>query len=201
MGSRPGHANWDESYVDGASPPWEIGGAQPALAALVDRISIEGLVLDAGCGTGELAILVAEKGHRVFGLDCSVRAIAIARARASGRALDIEFQVGDAEHLEGLEIRPRTVFDSGLLHNLDAEGRRAYVAGLTAICDAGAVVYILAVASDAGAGWDLTRETLSHLFSASHWVERNIEAVEVLAMVDGDDLRLSSFLLTATRAP
>lgn len=200
MGSRPGHGNWDEKYADDVPPPWEIGKVQPALAALVDRISIEAPVLDAGCGTGELAILLAEKGHQVFGVDCSARAIATACAKAADKALDIEFQVGDAEHLEGLGVRPRTVFDSGLLHNLDEEGRRAYVAGLTAICDAGAVVYILAVVHEAGPGWDLTREGLNQLFLAPHWVETTIEAADVLAKVDGDELHLPSFLVTAMRA-
>ncbi|MGH3448757.1 MAG: class I SAM-dependent methyltransferase [Nocardioidaceae bacterium] len=130
MGSRPGHGNWDEVYADDVPPPWEIGTAQPALAALVDHLAIEEPVLDVGCGTGELAILVAEKGHRVVGIDCSERAITSARAKAANRAPDIEFQVADAEHLQRLDVRPRTVLDSGLLHNLDDPGRRGYVAGL-----------------------------------------------------------------------
>lgn len=158
-------------------------------------------MLDAGCGTGDLAILVAEHGHRVLGLDCSARAIAAARAKSSGRGLDVEFRVGDAERLERLDVRPRTVFDSGLLHNLDEPGRRAYLAGLTSICDPGAVLYILAIAAEAGPGWDLTRAGLSRLFSAPSWVEVDIEAAEVLARVDGEALRLPSFLMSARRAP
>ncbi|MGH3504859.1 MAG: class I SAM-dependent methyltransferase, partial [Nocardioidaceae bacterium] len=151
-------------------------------------------------GTGELAILVAEKGHRVVGIDCSERAITSARAKAANRAPDIEFQVADAEHLQRLDVRPRTVLDSGLLHNLDDPGRRGYVAGLERICDAGAVVCVLAVSAEAGAGWDLTRDGLDRLFPASAWGETNIETAEVLADVDGDEIRLPSFLLTARRA-
>ena len=200
MGARPGHGNWDEQYAGDAAPPWEIGSAQPALASLADRVPIESPVLDAGCGTGELAILLAAKGHHVVGIDISARAIAGARAKAVEASLDIAFQVHDAEHLEVLEIRPRTVFDSGLLHNLDTHGRATYVAGLTAICNPGAIVYVLAVSSAAGSGWDLTPQDLRRLFSAPQWVETSITTADVLAVVDGVDLHLPSSLLTAKRA-
>jgi SAM-dependent methyltransferase len=200
MGSRQGHDNWDEQYAVDVPPPWEIGGPQPALAALVGRISLEGPVLDAGCGTGELAILIAERGHQVVGLDCSRRAIDTARTKAADSALDIEFLVGDAERLEDLPVRPRTVFDSGLLHNLDEGGRRAYLRGLTAICAPGAVVHILAVADEAGPGWDLTPKALNQLFPAPHWVDTTVDTADVLANVDGEELHLPAFLLSTRRA-
>ncbi|REK87923.1 class I SAM-dependent methyltransferase [Streptomyces inhibens] len=51
-------------------------------------------VLDLGCGTGSLARLAAEQGHRLTGLDRSPRMIARARAKLAGR--DATFLVGDA---------------------------------------------------------------------------------------------------------
>ncbi|UZJ32064.1 methyltransferase domain-containing protein [Streptomyces endophytica] len=51
-------------------------------------------VLDLGCGTGSLALLAAEQGHRVLGVDRSPRMIERARAKLAGR--DAAFLVGDA---------------------------------------------------------------------------------------------------------
>ncbi|MGW2632866.1 class I SAM-dependent methyltransferase [Streptomyces chattanoogensis] len=51
-------------------------------------------ILDLGCGTGSLALLAAEQGHRVTGVDRSPAMIARARAKLAGR--DAGFLVGDA---------------------------------------------------------------------------------------------------------
>lgn len=51
-------------------------------------------VLDLGCGTGSLSVLLAGQGHRVTGVDLSPRMIELARAKAAGSTVD--FSVGDA---------------------------------------------------------------------------------------------------------
>ncbi|WP_369221949.1 class I SAM-dependent methyltransferase [Streptomyces sp. R39] len=51
-------------------------------------------VLDLGCGTGSLALLAAEQGHRVTGVDSSPAMVARARAKLAGR--DAVFLLGDA---------------------------------------------------------------------------------------------------------
>lgn len=51
-------------------------------------------VLDLGCGTGSLALLAAERGHRVTGVDLSPAMVDLARAKTAGR--DAVFLVGDA---------------------------------------------------------------------------------------------------------
>ncbi|MFF4488560.1 class I SAM-dependent methyltransferase [Streptomyces sp. NPDC001544] len=51
-------------------------------------------VLDLGCGTGSLALLAAERGHRVTGVDLSPPMVELARAKLAGR--DAVFLVGDA---------------------------------------------------------------------------------------------------------
>ena len=43
-------------------PPWDIGGPQPAMAELLKEIPPTGLALDVGCGSGDLAIFLGEKG-------------------------------------------------------------------------------------------------------------------------------------------
>ena len=55
-------------------------------------------VLDLGCGTGSLSVLLAEQGHLVRGLDMSPAMVARARAKASaaGAGVGASFVVGDA---------------------------------------------------------------------------------------------------------
>ncbi|MFF5145634.1 class I SAM-dependent methyltransferase [Streptomyces sp. NPDC013157] len=51
-------------------------------------------LLDLGCGTGSLALLAAEQGHRVTGVDSSPAMVERARAKLAGR--DAVFLPGDA---------------------------------------------------------------------------------------------------------
>ncbi|MFE4667781.1 class I SAM-dependent methyltransferase [Streptomyces sp. NPDC056716] len=51
-------------------------------------------LLDLGCGTGSLALLAAEQGHRVTGVDRSPAMVARARAKLAGR--DAAVLTGDA---------------------------------------------------------------------------------------------------------
>jgi SAM-dependent methyltransferase len=53
-------------------------------------------VLDAGCGTGSLSLLLAEAGHRVTGVDLSPRMVELARAKLDGAGRRGRFLVGDA---------------------------------------------------------------------------------------------------------
>jgi SAM-dependent methyltransferase len=51
-------------------------------------------IVDLGCGTGSLAVLLAEAGHDVCGVDLSSRMLDVARKKADG--LDVDFRHGDA---------------------------------------------------------------------------------------------------------
>ncbi len=53
-------------------------------------------VLDIGCGTGSLSILLAEMAYQVTGADFSPEMIAIARAKATKANQDIQFHIMDA---------------------------------------------------------------------------------------------------------
>jgi SAM-dependent methyltransferase len=53
-------------------------------------------VADLGCGTGSLAVLLAERGHDVVGVDVSPRMLARARAKAAAHGVDVAFVAGDA---------------------------------------------------------------------------------------------------------
>ena len=53
-------------------------------------------ILDLGCGTGSLAVLVAEAGHEVSGVDRSAEMLAVARAKAAAAGVRLDLARGDA---------------------------------------------------------------------------------------------------------
>jgi ubiquinone/menaquinone biosynthesis C-methylase UbiE len=65
----------------------------------VERLDIQpGMkVLDVACGSGNLAIIAAQKGAEVTGIDIADNLIDAAIKRAEAAGLDIKFEVGDAE--------------------------------------------------------------------------------------------------------
>ena len=54
-------------------------------------------VLDVGCGTGFLSLLLAELGHRVTGIDVAGAMLARARSKAESHSLAVDFRYADAE--------------------------------------------------------------------------------------------------------
>ena len=55
--------------------------------------------LDAGCGTGFLALELASRGHRVTAVDFAPAMLAEARRKAMARGISIRFEEADAEQL------------------------------------------------------------------------------------------------------
>jgi 2-polyprenyl-3-methyl-5-hydroxy-6-metoxy-1,4-benzoquinol methylase len=53
-------------------------------------------ILDLGCGTGSLSVLLAELGHTVQGIDLSPRMLALAAAKARSHGVEVALVEGDA---------------------------------------------------------------------------------------------------------
>src|SRR5512139_2321621 len=75
-----------------------VGFAQGA-SAFVDRLAFtpDEIVLDAACGTGNLAIPAARTGATVRGLDIAPNLVNAARAAAAEASLAIEVTEGNVE--------------------------------------------------------------------------------------------------------
>jgi 2-polyprenyl-3-methyl-5-hydroxy-6-metoxy-1,4-benzoquinol methylase len=71
-------------------------------------------ILDIGCGTGSLSILLAELGHTVTGVDLSPAMIELAEAKAKKAQRSIRFQVMDAAFPE----LPSQKFDAIICRHL-----------------------------------------------------------------------------------
>ena len=136
-------AGWDSAYEAGSRPPWDIGRPQPAFVRLADGGLLRGRVLDAGCGSGEHALLAAARGADVVGVDVSPRAIERARRKAGERGLAVRFEVADALRLGELGLTFDTVIDSGLFHVFDDADRARYVTSLASVLRSGGTCYLM----------------------------------------------------------
>ena len=136
-------ANWDSAYEAGSGAPWDIGRPQPAFVRLADGGLLRGRVLDAGCGSGEQALLAAARGADVVGVDVSPRAIERARHKAGERGIAVRFEVADALRLGELGLTFDTVIDSGLFHVFDDADRARYVTSLASVLEPGGTCYLM----------------------------------------------------------
>ena len=57
-------------------------------------------ILDVGTGNGSLALLLAEMGHDVVGIDVSEGMLSVARKKAKERGVNPDLSIGDAESLD-----------------------------------------------------------------------------------------------------
>lgn len=57
------------------------------------------MLLDVGCGSGQLALIAAKDGLEVTGVDIAPNWVERARARAQAEGLRVRFDQGDAEAL------------------------------------------------------------------------------------------------------
>jgi SAM-dependent methyltransferase len=85
---------------------WESGdfgqiakSIEPAAEDFMSRLPLRrgDVLLDAACGTGNLAVVAARAGCAVHGLDIASNLIAQARQRARAESLSIAYTEGDAE--------------------------------------------------------------------------------------------------------
>ena len=170
--------DFDESYR--GTPPWDIGRPQPLFAALMEQGAITGRMLDAGCGTGEHALMVAAAGGDATGIDASPRAIELAQGKAADRGINARFRVWDATELASMGERFDTVLDSGLFHVFDDEHRALYVAALHSTVTPGGQL-LLACFSDRQPGdWGPRRVSQAELREAfaDGWTVESIEPVQ-----------------------
>ena len=134
--------DFNKAYRSGP-PPWDIGRPQPAFEALARAGAIRGSVLDAGCGTGEHALMAAALGLKATGIDFAATAIRTAEGKAAERGLGARFVEGDALDLQALGSTFDTVLDCGLFHVFDDDQRAAYVLSLSAVTGPGSRYFML----------------------------------------------------------
>jgi SAM-dependent methyltransferase len=190
--------DFDAMYA--ATPPWDIGRPQAAFLRLAEAGAIRGRVLDAGCGTGEHVLMVAERGLDATGVDAAPSAIAAAQRKAADRGVAARFLVWDALGLADLGEQFDTVLDSGLFHVFDDDRRARYVEALAAAIRPGGR-YLMCCFSDRQPGeWGPRRVRQDEIRAAfgAGWEVESVEAVEFDTNLDPPIVQ--AWLSTITRS-
>jgi SAM-dependent methyltransferase len=166
--------------------PWDIGEPQPAVVELEETVDLGDAVLDAGCGPGDNAILLALRGHQVTAFDSSPAVLRTARERAAAAGVDVEFVEADATRLEELAGRRfATVLDSALYHCLGDDERRRYLAALHRVTEPGAQLHLVCWAAGTPGVQQpmvVSEENLRTIVS-THWDIREVRRTSLTTAV------------------
>jgi len=190
--------DFDRAYE--GTPPWDIGRPQPAFLAVAEAGSIVGRVLDAGCGTGEHAIMAAAMGLDATGVDSSPRAIGLAERKAADRGARARFLVWNALELPALDQRFDTVLDCGLFHVFDDADRVRYVESLGGVVVPGGRYVMLCFSDRVPGDWGprrVRRDEIESGFS-NGWRIESIEAATLDITISPDSV--PAWLSTIVRA-
>jgi SAM-dependent methyltransferase len=171
--------DFDAIYAVG-TPPWDIGRPQPAFDHLATDGKLVGRVLDAGCGTGEHALMAASLGYEAVGVDLSMQAIEQAQTKATERGVEARFVVADALRLVDLGEQFDTVLDCGLFHVLNDGERERYVGSLAEVLTPGGLCHVLCFSDRQPGDWGprrVTQDEIRVAFSAGWGIESIESAV------------------------
>ena len=149
-------------------PNWDVGHPQPAFVWLEEEGLLGERIIDVGCGTGELALYLTNRGHRVLGIDFSTEAIARAKAKARWRRIDAHFLVMDALDLDRLQVTVDSVVDSAMFHVLGNAERDRFVDVLATVLPRGGRYFTLCDERPDGTpigAYGISREELSERFN------------------------------------
>ncbi|UXM85293.1 class I SAM-dependent methyltransferase [Methanococcus aeolicus] len=109
---------WDFRSDSYDNSPGHAGFVDIWKTVLSETFSGKKKILDVGCGTGFLSLILAELGHEVVGIDLSEGMLSKARKKADNLGLDIEFMIGDAENLPFKDVSFDAVINRHLLWTL-----------------------------------------------------------------------------------
>jgi SAM-dependent methyltransferase len=160
--------SWEDAYK--TRPPWDIGRPQPAFVELVQAGELhKGRVLDVGCGTGENALYLAERGFSVIGIDLSTRAIDAAKTKGSARKLKVDFRLANALSLDFKNAYFDNAIDSGLFHTFNDNDRVVFAREIAHVLKIDGRYFMLCFSDKEPTTWGgprrVTREEIEATFS------------------------------------
>jgi SAM-dependent methyltransferase len=184
--------NTSSLYIPGShyqeSAPWNIGSPQPALIGLFDKYPLSDAVLDVGCGAGDLAVSIAQRGHSVLGIDLSEEAIEICKGKVGHLNPEIQplidFRVGNALKPSQYNRQFGSIVDSGFYHLFGETEREQLVGELFKSLSAGGRYYVLGFAINSplpNAPKQVTQAEIKQRFTQSKgWNILELQSAEFL---------------------
>ena len=144
------------TYIPAAGHHWSLPlydplvkllGGNAARQVLLNQAAVRpgDCVLDIGCGTGSLVVLIKRKylDVEVVGLDPDPRALARARRKGQRAALSIQLDQGFSDELPYPECAFDRVFSSFMLHHLEAAEKETTLREVRRVLKPGARFHLL----------------------------------------------------------
>jgi SAM-dependent methyltransferase len=117
-------------------PGWE--GRAELVGLVTDGVLPPGRAIDLGCGEGDNAIFLAQRGFEVTAVDFARSAIEKARRKAEAAGVQIDFLVDDLTHPNKVQGQFDLLVDYGTLDDLGTAQREAYVREVVPLARPGA---------------------------------------------------------------
>jgi SAM-dependent methyltransferase len=143
-------AGFDEDFGHSIRTPAERAAWTRVLDVVLAGRGAALEALDVGSGTGFLALELAERGHRVTGVDFAPAMVALARGKAAARGVAVRFEEADAEQLPYPSGRFDLVISRHLLWTLPHP--EAAIDEWIRVLRAGGRLAVVDSKQDAGAG-------------------------------------------------
>ena len=139
------------------------------------RVRVGHRVLDLGCGTGTLAVMLkrAEPGATVVGLDGDPRVLEIARAKAAKAGVEVRLERGlayDLPHEDGSFDR---VVSSLVLHHLSTRAKRETFAEVFRVLRSGGEFHVV----DFGPPGGIYARLAARLMARSEALAANVDGL------------------------
>ena len=115
-----------------------------------EKFSVEDkTILDLGCGTGRNSNYLAEKGNTVIGIEISKEALNIAKSRAKGMGVIVDYRLGDIGEPYVVEDNCiDIILDVTSSNSLDETGRENYLNEMNRVLKKGGYIFIRALCKD-----------------------------------------------------
>jgi ubiquinone/menaquinone biosynthesis C-methylase UbiE len=146
----------ERSYIPAAGQHWLLPLYDPLLwilrgdalkRPLIEQAAITSgfRVLDVGCGTGSLTVLIKRLHPQaeVVGLDPDSKALSIAKRKAERAGLSVEFDRGFADRLAYPDASFDRVFSSFMFHHLKRDEKSATLGEIRRVLKAGGSLHLL----------------------------------------------------------
>ncbi|HXG94844.1 MAG TPA: class I SAM-dependent methyltransferase [Blastocatellia bacterium] len=150
-------------------------GGDSARRALLDQAKIQPghHILDIGCGTGSLVILIKQlyPDAITVGLDPDPKALARAKRKAERAAVSIQFDEGFSDELPYGDASFDRVFSSFMFHHLEENEKEKTLSEVRRVLKPGGSLHLLDFGGPKHGGSGI----LARLFHASHRLKDNSE--------------------------